>query len=89
MIDFLSGAATVSFLVAAAFFARFWRRTADRLFLAFALAFGLFALNQGLSAFLDAATEAHGYSYALRVLGYLVILGAIVDKNLAAQRKRP
>ena len=43
MIEFVSGLITMGFLVAAGFFARFWRRTADRLFLAFAIAFVLLA----------------------------------------------
>ena len=84
MIDFLSGAATLAFLVAALFFVRFWRRTSDRLFLAFAVAFTLLAVNQGLTTALDAASEAHTRSYMLRVLGFLIILAAIVDKNLSA-----
>ena len=39
VVDFLSGAVTLGFLVAATFFLRFWRRTHDRLFIAFAAAF--------------------------------------------------
>lgn len=83
MIEFLSGAVTLGFLVAAGFFARFWRKTADRLFLAFAVAFVLLALNQMLAQWLGAADERVGYTYLLRVLGFVIILGAIVDKNLA------
>jgi len=86
MIEFLSGAVTMGFVVAAAFFMRFWRRTADRLFLAFAVAFGLLALNQALAAWLGAADERVGYTYLLRVLGFAIILAAIVDKNLANKR---
>jgi len=41
MIEFLSGAVTMGFAIASAFFLRFWRRTGDRLFLVFALAFWL------------------------------------------------
>jgi hypothetical protein len=88
MIDFLSGAATVTYVAAALFFVRFWRRTSDRLFLAFAVAFMLLAVNQGLTTAFDAATEAHTRSYMLRVLGFLIILGAIVDKNLSARKTR-
>ena len=58
MIEFLSGAVTLGFLVAARFFIRFWRKTADRLFLAFAFAFVLFALNQALSSWLDACRSS-------------------------------
>jgi len=81
MIEFFSGAVTLGFLVAAGFFLRFWRQTADRLFLAFAIAFVLFALNQGLSSWLTVLIEPASLIYALRVLGFIIILGAIVDKN--------
>jgi hypothetical protein len=49
MVEFLSGAVTFAHVLAALYFLRFWRRTRDRLFLSFALAFVLFALNQGLA----------------------------------------
>jgi hypothetical protein len=81
MIEFFSGAVTLGFLVAAGFFLRFWRQTADRLFLAFALAFVLFALNQALASWLTVLIEPASLVYALRVLGFIIILGAIVDKN--------
>ena len=81
MIEFFSGAVTLGFLVAAGFFLRFWRQTADRLFLAFAVAFGLFALNQALASWLTVVIEPASLIYALRVLGFIIILGAIVDKN--------
>jgi hypothetical protein len=81
MIEFFSGAVTLGFLVAAGFFVRFWRQTADRLFLAFAFAFVLFALNQALASWLTVLIEPASLIYALRVLGFVIILGAIVDKN--------
>jgi hypothetical protein len=81
MIEFFSGAVTLGFLVAAGFFLRFWRQTADRLFLAFAVAFVLFALNQALASWLTVVIEPASLIYALRVLGFIIILGAIVDKN--------
>lgn len=81
MIEFFSGAVTLGFLVAAGFFLRFWRRTADRLFLAFALAFVLFALNQALASWLTVVSEPASLIYGLRVLGFVILLGAIVDKN--------
>lgn len=87
MIDFLAGAVTLAQIVSAVYFLRFWRRTADRLFLSFALAFGLLALNQLAVAVLGAADERTNYAYILRVLGFVIILVAIVDKNLFALRK--
>jgi len=88
MIEFLSGAITMGYVVAAGFFARFWRGTGDRLFLAFAVAFVLLALNQALAHWLGAADERVGYTYLLRVLGFAIILGAIVDKNVGQRRVR-
>jgi alpha-D-ribose 1-methylphosphonate 5-triphosphate synthase subunit PhnI len=88
LVDFLAGAVTLGFFVAAAFFLRFWRRTHDRLFLAFAAAFALLALNQALSAFLSAGDELAPYAYVLRVLGFVLILLAIVDKNWIRRQTR-
>jgi len=81
MIEFFSGAVTLGFLVGAAFFLRFWRTTRDRLFLAFGTAFALFALNQLLGTALVVVVEPSSLIYGLRVLGFLIILAAIVDKN--------
>jgi hypothetical protein len=44
-------------------------------------------VNQGLAAFLAAGDERAAYAYALRVLGFVLILAAIVDKNLSARRR--
>jgi Family of unknown function (DUF5985) len=86
MIDFLAGAVTMGFMVASAFFVRFWRKTADRLFLAFGAAFGLLALNQILAAVLEAGDERTPFVYVLRVLAFILILLAIVDKNVVPRR---
>jgi hypothetical protein len=86
MINFMAGAATLGYLVAAGFFLRFWRKTADRLFLAFAAAFTLFALNQALVSAFTVIVEPASLVYALRVLGFVLIIAAIVDKNF---RSRP
>jgi len=83
VIPFLSGALTLSFLIASMYFVRFWRRTGDRLFLAFAFAFALFALNQFVVFLLGATDERTLYAYILRVIGFVLILSAIVDKNVS------
>jgi hypothetical protein len=86
MIEFLSGAVTMGCLVASAFFVRFWGKTADRLFLAFAAAFALLAINQVLATILEAGDERTPFVYVLRVLAFILILLAIVDKNLLRRR---
>jgi hypothetical protein len=88
VVDFLAGAVTLGFLVAAAFFLRFYRRTGDRLFCAFAAAFVLLALNQVLATFLGAGDELIPYAYMLRVLGFILILYAIIDKNVSVRSDR-
>ena len=86
MIEFLSGAVTMGFVIAAVFFLRFWRRTRDRFFVAFSVAFFLLALNQALAQWLGAADERVMYTYLLRVLGFVIILAAIIDKNTGKAR---
>ncbi len=88
MIDFLSGAVTLGYLVGAAFFVAFYRKTRDRLFAAFAAAFLLFAVNQALSYALTVVSEPTSLIYALRVLGFLIIIWAIVDKNVQKSTPR-
>ena len=81
MLDFLAGAVTVGYAVAAVFFLRFWRKTHHRLFLVFSIAFALFAVNQALTAMMTVVYESASWIYVLRVLGFGLILAAIVDKN--------
>ncbi|MFO1061186.1 MAG: DUF5985 family protein [Dongiaceae bacterium] len=81
-IAFLSGAVTMGYLVAALFFLRFWTRSRDALFLTFAGAFALLALNQALVVLSGTPREEQGWIYLIRLLGYLLIIAAIVRKNL-------
>ena len=83
MIDFLSGAVTLTYIVAALYFYNFWKRAADRLFLAFAVAFALLAVNQIVLFALGTADERGNYAYVLRVLAFILILVAIIEKNVS------
>lgn len=85
-LTFVAGAITAGFLAAALFFLRFYRRTRDRLFAAFAGAFVLLALNQGLASFLDVGREEEGWVWLLRIAAFLLIIVAIVGKNVRARR---
>ena len=87
VLDFLQGFATAGYLVCCLFFLRFWRRTRDRLFLSFSWAFFFLAVNQVLAWYLEAGDERTPYVYSLRVIGFILILVAIVDKNLSAARR--
>lgn len=79
---FFTGAIAMGFLVASVFFLRFWRRTGDGLFAAFAAAFALMALNQGLIGVLDIPREEQSPIFALRLLAFSVIIAAILWKNV-------
>ena len=83
--DFLSGAVAAGFFVCALFFLRFWRRTSDGLFLAFALAFGLLGTGQSILALANIPTEERGSIYLIRLSAFAVILFAIVRKNRGAK----
>jgi hypothetical protein len=83
---FLSGAITLGFLLAGLFFMRFWRRTRDGLFLAFAMAFWLLGLNQALLAFSRVPVEERTWLYLLRLAAFALILIAIVFKNRGSRR---
>ena len=81
--DFLSGAVALGFFICCLFFLRFWRRTRDGLFLAFALAFSLLGLGQTILALANIPTEERGSVYLLRLLAFAVIIFAIARKNRA------
>ena len=81
LFDFLSGAITLGFLVAGLFFLRFWKRTHEGLFIAFALAFCLLGLTQALLAFTDIPVEERSWLYLLRLAAFLLILISIWRKN--------
>lgn len=85
LIDFLSGALTFSYLLAAFYFVNFWRRASERLFLNFAIAFGLLAINQLILAGLG--DERSTYAYVLRLCAFALILVGIVDKNLFGRKR--
>lgn len=79
--DFLAGAIVMGFAVAALLFLRFWKRTRELLFLAFAAAFFLFALTQGLLGLGGFHTEERSWLYLLRLAGFLLILFAMWWQN--------
>jgi len=78
---FLSGAITMAFIVAGLFFLRFWKRTREGLFLAFALAFWLLGLSQSLLTFTNIPVEERSWLFLLRLAAFSLILVSIWIKN--------
>lgn len=79
----IAGALAAAFAVIALFFLRFWRRTGDRLFAFFALAFALLAVQRVLLGVLREWGERSVPLYGLRLVAFLLIIVAIIDKNRA------
>lgn len=82
LVPFLSGGVTFGFGVASLFFAAFWRRTRDGLFLAFAVAFFLLGLNQALLVVSGIPIEERSPLYLIRLAAFLIIIVAILRKNV-------
>jgi peptidoglycan/LPS O-acetylase OafA/YrhL len=81
LVFFVAGVIGMGYFVAALFFLRFWRRTRDKLFAIFALAFVILALQQVGIAFLGKPAEKHTLLYIPRLVAFLLIIYAIIDKN--------
>jgi hypothetical protein len=79
---FLSGMEAAGFIIAALLFFRFWRKSGDALFVWFAGAFSLFALNQYLIAALGEGAERGAIAFLPRLLGFVLLAIAILFKNL-------
>lgn len=79
MLHLIWGATAMGCLTAGCHFLLFWRRSHDRLFLAFALAFAALAANWvGLVAV--SVVESHQMSL-VRLLAFVLLIVAIIDKN--------
>ena len=81
METFLHGGTAVNCVVIGLFFLRFWTRSRDQLFLCFAGAFLMLAIERSVLGLLPFMTEWREYVYMLRLLAFGLIIYGIVDKN--------
>lgn len=86
MTQVILGATSATFAVAGYFFFRFWRQTRDRFFLLFALAFWAYAVSRASLGFMDPANEDRIWLHVIRVAATLLILVAIIQKNVGGKR---
>ena len=86
LMDFLSGAAAMGFLVAGLFFLGFWKRTRDPFFVAFALAFWLLGFERALLTLADIPVEERSWVYLIRLAAFSLILVSIGIKNRKARQ---
>lgn len=82
----MSGAIIMGYAVASLFFLKFWRRTRDSLFLAFAASFLLMAATQLLTVVMEVPREEQSPFYLLRLAAFVIIIVAIVGKSFGRQR---
>lgn len=84
----LAGAIMVACWVAGLFFLNFWKKSRDRLFLIFALAFWGLTLERLTLVLIDPANEVRPYVYLMRLAAFLLLLFAIWDKNRSRWSQR-
>ncbi|GAA4826315.1 hypothetical protein GCM10023232_25420 [Sphingosinicella ginsenosidimutans] len=81
---FLSGAVAMGYVAAGLFFLRFWSRTREGLFLAFACAFWLLGASQAVMTLTDIPVEERSGLFLLRLAAFLLILVSVALKNRRA-----
>ena len=81
MIDLMSGLLVALDTVAGLFFLRFWFASRDRLFALFGAAFWILAIQRLLLSITRQVFEDQAIFYTLRLLAFVIIIVAIVDKN--------
>jgi hypothetical protein len=79
---FTCGILTMASVAIGMFFLRFWRDSTDRLFVFFALAFWTMSLHWFLLAVYQPVPDSSHVLFWVRLVGFLLILFGIVDKNL-------
>lgn len=78
---FLYGLVAMGLAVSALFFVRYWRQTHDRLFAFFAAAFGLMAIERVAVVFAQLRLENVAWLYLIRLVAFVLIAWAIIEKN--------
>lgn len=76
-----SGALLTGYAVIALFFTKFWRRSGDRLFAWFSASFWLLAFQRLVLTGTGEWGERNVLVYGLRLLAFVLIVVAIVEKN--------
>jgi hypothetical protein len=81
LLIFLYGGLTVLCFVAGVIFIGYARSQRDRFFRWFAVAFWCLGASWGIHVFDDLPAEEEPVGYLLRLVGFVLIILAILDKN--------
>lgn len=90
---FLSGIAMATFCASGIFFLKLWKASHDRFFMFFAVGCWLLSLERVVSLFVHGAfnpaniteIETSSWVYLMRLLAFVMILIAILEKNRKAK----
>lgn len=80
---FFLGVLAAMFVVAGIFFLRFWRESRDPFFLAFAVSFLIRGLNRFPRPVMAQPNVGSPWNYVIDLCASLLIVAAIVRKNMA------
>jgi uncharacterized membrane protein HdeD (DUF308 family) len=83
---FLVGVIATSSIMAGVFFLKFWKRTRDFLFLAFAIAFIIEGLDRACVVMVARPNEGSPWIYLVHLLASGFLLFAIVKKNYGTDK---
>jgi uncharacterized membrane protein HdeD (DUF308 family) len=84
--ELISGALVMGYLIATVFFLKFYKSSRDRLFALFAAAFGILSVQRVALALTTRTAEDTVLIYVIRLVAFLIILYAIIDKNMQAKK---
>jgi hypothetical protein len=84
--SFLGGAIVLGYVLIGVFFLKFWRRTNDTFFGYFAVAFFTLGIGRVIEAITRTNETTTPYVYVFRLLAFLIIIFAIMHKNLASKK---
>lgn len=81
MTELLSGILIAEYAAIALFFAKFWTKSRDRLFLLFSGAFTVLTVQRLALVATHGLLEQQAPLYLLRLAAFVVIIVAIIDRN--------
>jgi Ca2+/Na+ antiporter len=86
MYELISGAIMLACFVIGIFFIKFWKKTHDKLFIMFAIAFWILSIERLVLGAIGTQHELGPKVYLIRLSSFIMILFAIIQKNREADK---